>query len=85
MGRAEENTWAAPKQKTLPVSRKGKGAIPDESGRGLLKQHLRDAANDRNTRAGSGCWPKGGENRPVEVPPILTVWGRGPLGEIDVY
>jgi len=25
------------------------------------------------------------KSRPVEFPPILTVWGRGPLGEIDVY
>jgi len=28
---------------------------------------------------------KGVKNLPVEFPPILTPWGRGPLGEIDVY
>ena len=47
---------------------KGKGAIPDESGRGLLKSHLRVAANDRNTRAGTGDCPKGGEKPPGGIP-----------------
>ena len=28
---------------------------------------------------------KGVKSLPVEFPPIPTQWGRGPLGEIDVY
>jgi hypothetical protein len=49
-----------PLKKTVAVSRTGKGAIPDESARGLLKRHLRVAETDEITRSGTGRMPKGG-------------------------
>lgn len=65
----------------VPVSRRGKGAVPDESGRGLLMRHLRDAASDEITRAAFG---RSAVRRVNNLPGGLllpTQWGRGPLGE----
>ena len=66
-----------PRQKTLPVSRRGKGAVPDESGRGLLKRHLRVAESDETPALELVACREVGEAHPVVPSPPSKCCGVG--------